>query len=158
MYQRNNCVITLKFSVNDQSRASRGVSSDRTLLGAPFIPTPPFAYTRRGDSYIVRFRKYVVERIVAGERHCGRLELLRCEDFFVAECPAFAYKYHGYIYEYGFHSHWDPWKCCISCPPFYTRENKMFSSKNGFFSLWYNTFMRLKINALYVCKLVVWKT
>jgi len=72
MYQRNNCVITLKFSVNDQSRASRGVSSDRTLLGAPFIPTPPFAYTRRG------------------------------------ECPAFAYKYHGYIYEYGFHSHWDP--------------------------------------------------
>ena len=85
-------------------------SSRRIRGGAPFIAMPPFRWTMRdrgdGVRYIVDSRSYLVDRTVSGNRRSQKIELLRCEEFFEANCVAFAYKYQGYIYVYGYHNHY----------------------------------------------------
>ena len=57
--------------------------------------------------YILRNERriFVVDRTVRGSRRSQNIDLLRCEEEWNADCEAFAYKYQGVIYTYGYHNH-----------------------------------------------------
>jgi len=80
---------------------------DLRYKGAPFLATPPFAYTRgrlTGKCF-VDSQAYVMYRMVDGGGPDEDLKLYRCQNWFDADCNAFAYVYRGYIYCLGCHSH-----------------------------------------------------
>jgi hypothetical protein len=90
----------------------RPLGTTRTGLyrGAPFIPHPDFQLLGQGlDSRIVidypDSRVFFVERFVVGPNEGRNIQLLRCEQAYVADCDAFAYVYQGVVYSYGYHNH-----------------------------------------------------
>jgi hypothetical protein len=55
--------------------------------------------------YIADSHVFIVERRVYGVRHARDIDILRCEQFDESGCGAFAYKFNGVIFTYGFHCH-----------------------------------------------------
>jgi hypothetical protein len=82
--------------------------SDLRYMGAPFIGKPPFAFRRRMGRVYMDSQAYIMYRMVDGGPggEDDDLKLYRCENWFSADCNAFAYGYRGYMYNLGIHSHY----------------------------------------------------